>query len=153
MGMHKILIAFTLSMLTAASCAGSEASDVMMPIQQFADGFNKGDPKAAFAVCLDDIGIIDEVPPHEWHGAGASSKWLADFDADAKKNGITDTVVALHKPRHVDVTQDRAYVVVPADYTYKQNGKPMKEKNSILTIALQKTGAGWRIAAWTWAKR
>jgi ketosteroid isomerase-like protein len=117
------------------------------------DGFNKGDTKTAVAACAEQTSIIDEFPPHEWHGAGACAKWANDFDADAKKNGITDGIVTLGTPRHVDITGDRAYVVVPASYTFKKKGKPAKETGSTLTLALQKEASGWRISGWAWAKR
>lgn len=52
----------------------------------------------------------------------------------------------------MDITADRAYVVVPADYGYKQKGKAVKETGSLLTVALQKGAAGWRIAGWSWTK-
>ena len=79
-------------------------------------------------------------------------KWLADYEADIKKNGITDPSVTLGAPKHIDITGDRAYVVVPADYTYKEKGKAMKEAGSLLTLALQKVAAGWRITGWSWTK-
>ena len=60
--------------------------------------------------------------------------------------------LTLRSPRHADITADRAYVVRPADYTYKLKGKVVKETGSILTVVLQKGAAGWRISAWTWAK-
>ena len=69
-----------------------------------------------------------------------------------KKNGISDGVVTLHKPRHTDITADRAYVVVPSDYTFKKNGKVVKETGSMFTFALQKGATGWRITGWSWAK-
>src|SRR5262245_61096011 len=150
--MYKILIALALIVLAARPSIADEKTDAMMPVHQFIDGFNKGDVKTALAACADETFIIDEFPPHEWFGAGGCSKWANDFDADTKQNGITDTIVTLGKPRHVDVTGDRAYIVVPADYSYKMKGKPMKEIGSTLTCALQKTEAGWRITAWTWAK-
>jgi len=77
---------------------------------------------------------------------------VADFDIDAKKNGITEGVVALGSPSHVDVTADRAYVVIPANYAFKQKGKPVSEVGSIITLTLQKIPAGWRITGWAWAK-
>jgi hypothetical protein len=83
----------------------------------------------------------------------ACSNWANDFDADAKKNGITDGVVTLSKPRHAEVTADRAYLVIPADYSFKQNGKQMKETGSTLTVALQKGTDGWRIVGWAWTKK
>ena len=83
--------------------------------------------KTALAACAEQTSIIDEFPPYEWHGAGACAAWAKDFDGDAKKNGITDGVVTLGKPRHLDVTGDRAYVVAPVSYAYKVKGKPTKE--------------------------
>jgi hypothetical protein len=125
----------------------------MVPVHQFVDGFNKGDVQSALAACADQTSIIDEIPPHEWHGAGACSSWAGDFDADAKKNGITDGIVTIGNPRRVDITADRAYVVVPANYTFKQKGKVVKETGSMLTLALQKGAAGWRITGWAWTKK
>jgi ketosteroid isomerase-like protein len=125
---------------------------VISVVHQFVDSFNKGDTKTAAAACANETSIIDEFPPHEWHGAGACAKWIADFDADSKKNGITDGSVTLAAPKHVEVNGDRAYVVIPADYAFKQKGKPVKEAGSLLTVALQKTPAGWRITAWSWSK-
>src|SRR5262249_44275607 len=126
--------------------------EVMSTVNQFVESFNNGDTKTAAAACAEQTSIIDEFPPHEWHGAGACSRWMNDYDADAKKNEITDAVVMLRAPLHVDVNGDRAYVVVPANYSYKQKGKLNKETGSILTVALQKGEAGWRITGWSWSK-
>ena len=84
-----------------AQTSGSAQTAVLASINQFVDGFNKGDTKTAAAACADETSIIDEFPPHEWHGSGACAKWLNDFDADAQKNGITDGVVKLGKASHV----------------------------------------------------
>lgn len=150
--MPKALIALTVALLAAAPNALAQQKDVMATVHQFVDGFNKGDTKSALAACADQTSIIDEFPPHEWHGAGACAKWADDYDANAKKDGITDGMVILGKPRHVDVTGDLAYVVVPANYRFKQKGKPVAEIGSMLTVALQKGPAGWRMTAWTWTK-
>lgn len=151
--MRKIFAALAVAILAAGPAAATEKSDVMAPVHQFVDGFNKGDIKTALAACADQTSIIDEFPPHEWHGAGACATWANDFEADAKKNGISDGKVTLGNPRHVDITGDRAYVVVPASYAYKQKGKPAKEAGSTLTISLQKSAAGWRMTGWAWTKR
>jgi ketosteroid isomerase-like protein len=150
--MHKIFAALAVTVLAAGPTVASEETDVMVPVHQFVDGFNKGDTKTALAACADQTSIIDEFPPHEWHGAGACAAWANDYVADAKKNGITDGVVTLAKPRHIDITGDRAYVVAPANYAFRQKGKPVEETGSMFTFALQKTGAGWRIVGWAWAK-
>jgi ketosteroid isomerase-like protein len=150
--MHKIAGLIAVAILAAGPAAASDKTDVMATVHQWVDGFNKGDTKSALAACADQTSILDEFPPHEWHGSGACSKWLKDFEADAKKNDITDGIVTLSKPRHVDVTADAAYVVAPVNYTFKQNGKPMNETGSVLTITLQKGAAGWRITGWAWAQ-
>lgn len=136
----------------AAAAMSAEATAVMAPVNQFVDAFNVGDAKTAIAACTDAMSIIDEFPPYEWHGAGALSKWLDDYDANARKDGITEGLVTLHEPRHVDISADRAYVVIPADYAFKQKGQPMKESGSMFTFALHKGGPGWRITGWSWAK-
>jgi len=149
--MRRGFIALAVAALLSLPAAGQDTA-VMTTVQRFVDAFNKGDTKTAIAVCAEQTYIIDEFPPFEWHGAGACAKWMADYDADAKKNAITDGVVTLGPPRHVDIVGGRAYVVVPADYAFKQNGKPAKETASDLTIVLRKGAAGWRIFAWSWSK-
>lgn len=141
-----------LTALAQSSATSGDQKAAMTVVHQFVDSFNKGDTKAAAATCTDQTSIIDEFPPHEWHGAGACAKWMADYDAFGKKNGLTDGHVKLGAAKHVDVTADRAYVVVPADYTYKEKGKPVSENGALMTVALQKTAAGWRITAWSWSK-
>ena len=117
-----------LTALAQGPATNGDQKAAMGVVHQFVDSFNKGDTKAAAATCADQTSIIDEFPPHEWHGAGACATWMADYDAFGKKNGLTDGNVKLGTAKHVDVTADRAYVVVPADYTYKEKGKPVSEK-------------------------
>ena len=153
MAMHKALLTLAAAVLAAAPGIRAQQTDVMQPIHQFVEGFNKGDVASALAACAEQTSIIDEFPPHEWHGAGACATWANAYDADARARGVTDGVVALGTPRHVDVTGDRAYVVIPATYRYKQKGKPVTETGSLLTVALQKGATGWRMTAWAWTKR
>jgi ketosteroid isomerase-like protein len=150
--MGKIMLAIGAAAVMAATATASDQTDVMATIDRFVVAFNKGDSAAAVAECTDQAAIIDEFAPHEWHGAGACGAWLAAWGADAQQKGITDAIVTLGKPWHVDVTGDRAYVVVPANYIWKQKGKPMKETNSILAVSLQKGAAGWKMTGWSWAK-
>jgi len=138
--------------LAASPAVASEKSDAMAAVKQFDNSFNSGDAKGVVAACSDQAIIIDDFPPHVWQGATTCQNWMNDLAAYDKKNGITDGVVKLSKPWHVDVTGDRAYVVVPTKYIYKLNGKRVVESGSVWTLALQKTGTGWRIAGWAWAQ-
>src|SRR5277367_2901119 len=94
---HLLKLSFALAfpMLTTLPAAATEKTDVVTTVHKFVDSFNKGDVKAAAAACADQASIIDEFPPYEWHGAGACAKWMDDYDADAKKNGIADGIVTL----------------------------------------------------------
>src|ERR1700687_4869970 len=94
---HRVFVVLAVALLAAGPAAASEKTDVMSLVHQIGDGFNKGDTKTALAACGDETSIIDDFPPHEWHGAGACSKGSDDYDADAKKNGITDGIVTLGK--------------------------------------------------------
>ena len=148
----NIFFAFASIVVATLPAAATDKTDVVATVRKFVESFNKGDMKGLTATCADQASIIDEFPPYEWHGSGACAKWTDDYGADAKKNGITDGVVTLGAPRHVDVTADRAYVVIPANYKFKQNGKAVQETGSTLTIALQKNGDAWRMTGWAWAK-
>jgi hypothetical protein len=150
--MRRIFAAFAVALLTQAPAAVAQQNEVMRVINQFIDGFNKGDVKSAVATCAAQTSILDEFPPHEWHGPGACAKWAVDYAADAKKNGVTEGSVTLATPKHVDITGNLAYVVVPASYAVKQNGKAVNENGSFMTFALRKGAAGWRITGWTWTK-
>ena len=148
----EIFFALALTVVAALPVTATDQSDVMTTVRKSIESFNQGDVKAFTAVCADQASVIDEFPPYAWHGAGACTKWADDYAADAKKNGITDGVVTLGAPLHVDVAGDRAYVVVRASYKFKQNGKLVQETGSILAVALQKSEAGWRMTGWAWAK-
>jgi ketosteroid isomerase-like protein len=152
--MHKIFIELAVIVLAAASAASAAASDkqdVMAVVQQWVDAFNKDDSNMQVATCAAETSIIDDMPPHEWHGAGACAKWKNDLDAFAKKLAVTGLTAATMKPRHVDVSAESAYVVVPVNLTYKQRGKDMKD-TGLFTVALHKGASGWRITGWAWAE-
>ncbi len=148
--MLKVTIAVVLVMVAAGLAVAAENPEqaaTMKTVNQFVDGFNRADTKAMLATCAHQTSIIDDFPPHAWQACAA---WLNDFNAWAKKNGVTDGKVTLGDPKHVDITGNRAYVVVPVTFTSKHNGEPTNEAGSMLTLVLQKSTAGWRITAWTW---
>lgn len=150
--MRKVLVVVGVLMLASMLAAASEQSDVMAPVHQFVDGFNKGDAKTAVATCAEQTSIIDDFAPYRWDGEGACVAWAKAYDDWAKKNGVTDGVVTLAKPRYIEVGGDTAYVVVPAGFEGKQNGKPMKrETGAPWTLVLHKGASGWLITAWTWS--
>lgn len=148
--MHKLILAFAAGMLASGWCGATEKADVMAVMKQWSDAFNKRDAKSALATCAEQTSILDDVPPHEWHGVGACSRWMTDDAAFMKNNEITDAAVTFGAARHIDVTADRAYVVAPAEFTYLRKRKPVKETATV-TMTLQKSETGWHITGWSWA--
>jgi hypothetical protein len=153
--MKSSLTAIALVVLTALiglPTAAHAQADVLKPAHEFMDTFNKGDTKGAVAACADAVAIVDEFAPFVWHGTGACATWMKDYDTDAARRGITDGVVTLGTPLHVDVDGNRAYLVIPSTYAFKLKGKAIKETGSLFTFALLKGPKGWRIVGWSWAK-
>ena len=145
--MPRILISLAIAALAATPAFASEEKDAMAVVRQWTGLFNKDTATSALAACADETSIIDDIPPYVWHGSGACSSWLSVLNAESEKSAVTDISSTLLKPTHVLVTADRAYVVVPINFVFTLDGKVTKETGSVLTAALQKVAAGWRITA------
>ena len=124
----------------------------MAAVQQYIDGFNKGDRKSMAATFADPGSILDGMAPHVWQGPTAPQDWYRDVLIEGKQHGASDYFVVLGEPLHNNVTGDSAYVVVPATMTFKVGGKQVTQSGAVFTVALRKLADGWRIAAWAWAK-
>ena len=53
--MRKTLIVLAVVVLAAGLAVADDKTDVMAPVHQFVDSFNKGDAKGAAAVCDDQL--------------------------------------------------------------------------------------------------
>lgn len=136
-------------MLVIPSAALAADSPAMAPIRQFFAAFNKGDLIAAEAAHTADAIILDEVPPFLWKGPGAFKAWLVDLERDETARDRTDGSVTLEQIRREEVSGDSAYVIMDADFAFKDKGAPMHEASQI-TSRLTKTGEGWKISSSTW---
>jgi hypothetical protein len=129
-----------------------DATDPMAAVRLYIDCFNRGDSAAMAATCDVPMSILDGMPPHVWHGPAASQDWYRDVLITGEREGASDYSVALGEPWHVNVTGDRAYVAVPTTMSFMVRGKRVRQSGSVFTVALRKLAAGWRLAAWAWAK-
>ena len=145
-----LIIVFALA-LSPGWAHASDTADVTAVVHRFLDNLDKDLP-TALATCDSPVSILDEFPPHEWHGPTACADWWKALNAYNDKNGITDGDAPLGTPWNVDVTGDRAYFVAPMTYTFKRHGKPVKE-SAAFAVALKRTPAGWRITAWAYSKQ
>jgi ketosteroid isomerase-like protein len=148
--MQKLIIVLALGMLSAGWAAASEKTDVVAIVDQWTDNFNKGDLKAAVALCANDASVIDDLAPFEWRGPGACGKWSDAYAAYVKEQEITDVTVTLATSQTVEVSGDRAYFAARATYVGTQKGKPLKMAARV-TMALHKGSAGWQITGWSWS--
>ncbi len=135
----------------AAAPAATPAGTPLATVHRFIDRFDRGNLAGAAATCAPVASVIDEFPPHHWHGRGACAAWAKAYAAYAKANGVTDAFVTLLAPWDDSIDGNRAYVVVPANERYRQRGKPAHESGSIFTVALERSGGVWRIVGWAWA--
>jgi ketosteroid isomerase-like protein len=145
---NKVLIALAVSVLACGAVRASDKSDIMAVLNQW----NDADEAKSVAACADDAAVTDDVPPFEWHGAGACARWQRDEDAYLQHEGITDAVSTIGDPRQLLISGDGAYAVLPATYAFTQKGKRV-HATATATFALHKTASGWRITAWTWARQ
>lgn len=144
--MNRVLIALAASLLTAGPALAADKDDIMAVLTQW----NDTDEAKAVATCAEDAAVVDEIPPFEWHGPGACSRWQKDYDAYVEKHGLTEVAGTIGNPRRLIITAERAYVVLPTTFAFTQNGKRVNQ-TATATFALRKTAAGWRITAWAWA--
>jgi hypothetical protein len=130
---------------------GSTETGPMVAVREFVEGFNADDAVRMQAAGTDETSIIDDVPPHEWSGSGATTRWYLDMSGMASGYGMSAWSVTPDEPREVTVSGSRAYVVVPVGVRWLQEGKPV-DRTGFLTAALREEGGLWRISAfaWTW---
>ena len=126
----------------AAVAALADAPEPMAAVRQYVDAFNKGDVQAMSVNCATPATILDGLAPHVWQGPTACRDWYRDVLAAGAKEGATGYFVTLGEPRHVDITGDRAYVVVPATMMFNMHGKQLTQSGSTFTVALRKLAEG-----------
>jgi ketosteroid isomerase-like protein len=110
----------------------------MDAVRRYVDGFNRGDVKTTASIFAVPGMILDGMAPHVWHGTTAAQDWYRDVLVEGEQHGVSGYVVTLSEPRHVTVTGDNAYVVVPSSMTFKVHGKQVTQTGATFTVALRK---------------
>jgi ketosteroid isomerase-like protein len=148
--MRKLMLGVALTVAGVAGAHASDKADVLATVHTWVESFNKADAQSAAAMCTDEAAIVDDFPPHQWHGSGACAKWFGDVQAYLKTNGMSAASVSIAKPKYVTVTGDAAYVVATAKFNFTQKAKVTIEP-AVVVMSFKKTGDGWRITGWGWA--
>jgi hypothetical protein len=89
-------------------------NDPMAAVNQYIDGFNKGDAKLMAATFAVPGSILDGMAPHVWQGPTAAQDWYRDVLKEIEQHGVSDLCITAGEPLHNNITGDSAYVVVPA---------------------------------------
>jgi hypothetical protein len=153
MSLRVIRILLLASSLSCAHAYASDESDVVHRMQETIDAANRSIDPASLAVNFaPSVVLVDDLAPFVFEGTAsvALSDWLTAYAADSDKNHVTDFSMRLLKPRRVEVERDRAYVIFPAVYRFKQHDKPGQERG-VITATLVKIDSKWLIATWSWA--
>jgi len=116
----------------------SSSNAPTVAVRRYVDAFNNGDAKAMAAACANPMPILDGMSPHVWQGSTAAEDWWRDVLAEGEHLGVSGYHITLGEPRHVDLTDDYGYVVVPATMTFNIQGTQVTQSGSVFTVALRK---------------
>lgn len=136
----------------ATPALASDEMDVLSRMQQTIDAANRNIDAAVAGNFMPSVVLVDDLAPYVFRGPAADAilEWSNAYGADSAKNSITDFSMKLLKPRRVKISGDRAYIVLPAVYSFKQRLKPMQKRGTI-TATLERVDKKWLIATWSWA--
>jgi len=136
----------------SASAIADDQSDALLPVHRFVNGMNNGDLDSAFSACSAGMVIIDNVAPYNWQGENACQRWAESQEADSIRKGVTDAVFSLGRTLHFEVSDNHAYAVLQASYTFNVQGRAHEVEGSF-TAAMQKGAAGWRLTGFAFAEQ
>jgi hypothetical protein len=138
--------------LVITQALSSDETEVLSRIQQTIDAANRNIDTALASNFMPSVVLVDDLAPYVFQGPAADAilEWTNAYGADSVKNCITDFSMQLLKPRRVEVSGDRAYIVLPAVYSFKQRLRPMQKRGTI-TATLERLDKKWLIATWSWA--
>jgi len=130
---------------------GSTDGGPLGSVRRFIEGFNRNDIELAQSACAGENSIIDDFPPHEWRGRGATTAWLTDMNRMGAEYGMSEASVELDEANaQVTISDTRAYVTAVVDVRWLQDGAPAR-RGGRLTLALRGDADAWRITALAWA--
>jgi hypothetical protein len=89
-----LTIVYTL-VISPRSAVASEKTDVVAAVPRYFDNLGKDTLETALTMCDSYVSILDEFPPHDWHGPTACADWWKALNAYDEKEGIADGAAAL----------------------------------------------------------
>jgi hypothetical protein len=151
MRFSAFLTLFCLTVMPATPALATDEADVMSRVQRAIDAAN-GDLNAVpTSNFMPSVVIVDDLAPYLFQGPSADTlaDWGRAYAADSEKNDITDFSMTLLKPKRLRVSGDRAYIAVPAVYSFRRRHEPTRMRGTI-TATLERVDQKWLIATWSW---
>ena len=145
-----LAVAAAATFILAVPIQAAPADDALASVRTWLDRFNAGDMDAFYAGHADNAVIIDEFAPYVWSGAKVPQTWAQDYDADAKRQNITEPRMDYAAPIRAISNGKSAYIVLPTVYRFKQNGKSMSAAGT-MTFGMTNAGGKWKIASWAYS--
>ena len=140
----------TAFLFAASPTYAAPADDAAAAVTTVLDKFNGGDINAFFTAHREGALIVDEFAPYVWGGPQSVQRWAGDYDADAKRRGISGGRIDYGKPIHAASDGSSAYIVLPSTYRFVQNGAKMAGAGSMTFVMAREAGA-WKISSWTYS--
>lgn len=148
-----LILGLSIQSSAALAAGSSSAKEPIAAVRSYIEAFNRADIEGMAAQFASPGFILDGMAPHVWQGPRAARDWFRDAQAIAQKQNVTEEVITVTgEPLHYDVKGKSAYIVVPVSFSYKVNGKPVRQAGAQFTAALSESNETWRLSSWAWTK-
>jgi hypothetical protein len=126
-----LTIVFTL-VISQRSAVASEETDVVAAVHRYFDNLDQDKLKTALTMCDSHVSILDEFPPHEWHGPTACGDWWKALNAYDKKKGLRTGPLRWARPGP-SMSPEIAHILWLQRPTSTSNmGKPLRNPTRFL---------------------
>lgn len=134
----------------AADAPNREGAGVMATITRMTDAVNRGDMPVAYAAFGASPSIVEDGAPYRWAGKDAPKAWIESMGANAQAHGMTAINMRLAAPTRIEVSDGRAYAIVPGRLSYTMKDGGSQHADGALTFTLQSSGGVWKIESMVW---
>ncbi len=127
--------------LCASPVHAAQEAEAQAVITAWVGDFNRGDLTAFTERCAPRAAVIDGFPPYAWTSC---ADWMAAYASNSKAIRLTDGKLSIGAPVSAFSEGSRVYLVYPATFSDKEDGKPVTYKGT-WTITLEKSANRWAI--------
>jgi len=146
-----LALVFSVAPQGVAAADDVSALGLLQPVDLLVASTNSNLPSGVAAAYVAAPTIVDDFAPFRWSGEGAPLRWLRDYRAGTRSEGMTRLNLVRHAPSYLRVSGSRAWAVVPMEVSFYMKAKRRSEEGS-WTFVLVWNGKEWRIESSAWAQ-